>query len=103
MGLPAVIAKALEVIGTGPTYVSFDVDSLDPAYAPGTGTPEVGGLEPRDAIAILRGHNGLNTVSGAVVDVAHSPQPPSNTAQAGAPQPFSPAFSARHPTAAVAP
>src|SRR5690606_29959282 len=44
MGLPAVIAKAREVVGAGPTYVSFDVDSLDPAFAPGTGTPEVGGL-----------------------------------------------------------
>ena len=84
MGLPAVIAKALEVIGTGPTYVSFDVDSLDPAYAPGTGTPEVGGLEPREAMAILRGIKGLNMVGGDVVEVAPSYDPTSNTAQAGA-------------------
>ena len=49
------IAKAREVVGDGPTYVSFDVDSLDPAFAPGTGTPEVGGLTPREALAILRG------------------------------------------------
>lgn len=84
MGLPAVIARALEVIGTGPTYVSFDVDSLDPAYAPGTGTPEVGGLEPREAMAILRGLKGLNMVGGDVVEVAPSYDPTSNTAQAGA-------------------
>lgn len=84
MGLPAVIAKALEVVGTGPTYVSFDVDSLDPAYAPGTGTPEVGGLEPREAMAILRGLKGISMVGGDVVEVAPSYDPTSNTAQAGA-------------------
>lgn len=84
MGLAAVIAKALEVIGTGPTYVSFDVDSLDPAYAPGTGTPEVGGLEPREVMAILRGLKGANIVGGDVVEVAPSYDPTSNTAQAAA-------------------
>ena len=46
MGLPAVIEKAREVVGDGPTYVSFDVDGLDPVYAPGTGTPEVGVSTP---------------------------------------------------------
>ncbi|GGE21559.1 agmatinase [Primorskyibacter flagellatus] len=84
MGVPAVVARALEVIGAGPTYISFDVDSLDPAYAPGTGTPEVGGLEPREAMAILRGLKGLNMVGGDVVEVAPSYDPTSNTAQAGA-------------------
>jgi agmatinase len=84
MGVPAVIARALEVIGSGPTYISFDVDSLDPAYAPGTGTPEVGGLEPREAMAILRGLKGLDMVGGDVVEVAPSYDPTSNTAQAGA-------------------
>lgn len=84
MGLPAVIARAFEVVGTGPTYVSFDVDSLDPAYAPGTGTPEVGGLEPREVMALLRGLKGLNMVGGDVVEVAPSYDPTSNTAQAGA-------------------
>ncbi|WP_136637440.1 agmatinase [Pseudooceanicola onchidii] len=84
MGLPAVIAKALEVIGAGPTYVSFDIDSLDPGFAPGTGTPEVGGLAPREVMAILRGLKGLNMVGGDVVEVAPSYDPTSNTAQAGA-------------------
>jgi len=84
MGIPAVIAKAREVVGAGPTYVSFDVDSLDPAYAPGTGTPEVGGLTPREALAILRGMKGIDMRGGDVVEVAPSYDPTSNTAQAGA-------------------
>ncbi len=54
-GVDAVVAKARAVVGDGPTYVSFDVDSLDPGFAPGTGTPEVGGLTPREALAIVRG------------------------------------------------
>lgn len=53
MGVEAVIKAAIKVISGGPTYVSFDVDSLDPAFTPGTGTPEVGGLEPREVLAIL--------------------------------------------------
>jgi agmatinase len=80
MGLPAVIAKAREVVGAGPTYVSFDVDSLDPAFAPGTGTPEVGGLTPREALAILRGLAGIDIVGGDVVEVA--PQYDANTTTA---------------------
>jgi agmatinase len=80
MGLPAVIARAREVVGAGPTYVSFDVDSLDPAFAPGTGTPEVGGLTPREALAILRGLAGIDIVGGDVVEVA--PQYDANTTTA---------------------
>ena len=64
MGLATVIARAREVVGSGPTYVSFDIDSLDPAFAPGTGTPEVGGLMPREALAILRGLAGIDIVGG---------------------------------------
>lgn len=48
MGLDAVLAEARRIVGDGPSYVSFDIDSIDPAFAPGTGTPEVGGLQPRD-------------------------------------------------------
>ncbi len=84
MGLDAVIAKALSVIGDGPTYVSFDVDSLDPAFAPGTGTPEVGGLTPREALAILRGLKGQNIVAADVVEVAPQYDATSNTAQCAA-------------------
>lgn len=80
MGIPAVIEKARAVIGDGPLYVTFDVDGLDPAYAPGTGTPEVGGLTPREALAILRGLAGLDIVGGDVVEVA--PQYDANTVTA---------------------
>ena len=80
LGLAAVIAKARSVVGDGPTYVSFDIDSIDPGFAPGTGTPEVGGLTPREALAILRGLKGIDIVGGDVVEVA--PQYDANTATA---------------------
>ncbi|MBV2143479.1 agmatinase [Falsochrobactrum sp. TDYN1] len=84
MGIPAIIEKAREVVGNGPTYVSFDIDSLDPAFAPGTGTPEGGGLTPRETQAILRGLKGINLVGGDVVEVAPAYDATSNTAQNGA-------------------
>ncbi len=84
MGLPAVIAKARAIAGAGPTYVSFDVDSLDPAFAPGTGTPEVGGLTPREALAILRGLAGIDIIGGDVVEVAPQYDANTTTAQVGA-------------------
>jgi agmatinase len=84
MGIKAVIARALEVVGSGPTYLSFDVDSLDPAFAPGTGTPEVGGLLPREALAMLRGFQGINLVGGDVVEIAPQYDPTTNTAQVAA-------------------
>jgi agmatinase len=84
IGIDAVIARAREVAGDGPTYLSFDIDSLDPAFAPGTGTPEIGGLTTREAQAILRGLKGLNLVGGDVVEVAPQYDATTNTAQAGA-------------------
>jgi guanidinopropionase len=84
MGIQAVIAKALAIVGDGPTYLSFDIDSLDPAFAPGTGTPEVGGLTTREALELLRGLKGLNIVGGDVVEVAPQYDTSTNTAQAGA-------------------
>ncbi|PJK29392.1 agmatinase [Minwuia thermotolerans] len=83
MGPEAVAAKAREVVGGGPVYVSFDVDGLDPVYAPGTGTPEVGGLTPREAQAILRGLDGLDIVGGDVVEIAPQYDPSTNTALTG--------------------
>ncbi|MEP1793065.1 agmatinase [Parasphingorhabdus sp.] len=82
--LPDIIAKARSVIGDGPTYFSFDIDSLDPAYAPGTGTPEVGGLTTREAFKLIRGMKGANFVGGDVVEVAPAYDPTTNTAQNGA-------------------
>jgi len=83
-GVAPVIGKAREVIGDGPAYVSFDIDSLDPAFAPGTGTPEVGGLTPREVLAILRGLKGLDIVGGDVVEVAPQFDATTNTAHVGA-------------------
>ena len=84
MGIAAVIAKARAVVGDGPAYVTFDVDGIDPAFAPGTGTPEVGGLTPREALAILRGLAGLDIVGGDVVEVAPQYDATTITAQVGA-------------------
>jgi guanidinopropionase len=84
LGIAAVVETARRVVGDGPVYVSFDVDGLDPAYAPGTGTPEAGGLTPREAQIILRGLKGLDIVGGDVVEVAPEYDPTSNTAMVGA-------------------
>ncbi len=84
MGMDALIRKARDVIGDGPTYLSFDIDSLDPAFAPGTGTPEVGGLTTREALEIIRGMRGANLVGGDVVEVAPAYDVTTNTAQNGA-------------------
>jgi agmatinase len=84
MATEAVVAQARAVAGDGPVYVSFDIDSLDPAFAPGTGTPEIGGLTPREVLAILRGLDGLDVVGGDVVEVAPQYDATSNTAQAAA-------------------
>nr|WP_295469157.1 agmatinase [Mesorhizobium sp.] len=84
MGIKAVIAQALEIVGDGPTYLSFDIDSLDPAFAPGTGTPEVGGMTTREVLEILRGLKGVNLVGGDVVEVAPQYDATTNTAHAGA-------------------
>ncbi len=72
------------MLGDGPTYVSFDIDSLDPGFAPGTGTPEVGGLTPREALAILRGCDGIDVVGADVVEVAPAYDATNVTAQCGA-------------------
>lgn len=56
--------------GDGPTYVSYDVDSLDPAFAPGTGTPAVGGITTIEAQALLRGLRGLDLIGGDVVEAS---------------------------------
>ena len=84
LGVDAVVARAREVLGDGPTYVSFDIDSLDPGFAPGTGTPEVGGLTPREALAILRGCDGIDVVGVDVVEIAPAYDATNVTAQNGA-------------------
>ena len=70
LGTEKVIAEARRVVGQGPTYISFDVDSLDPVYAPGTGTPEVGGFNTFEGQQMLRGLRGLDLIGGDVVEVS---------------------------------
>jgi guanidinopropionase len=84
LGVDRVIAEARRVVGDGPTYISFDVDGLDPVYAPGTGTPEIGGITTLEAQRLLRGLRGLNLVGGDVVEVAPPYDQTGNTALVGA-------------------
>lgn len=71
LGTRGVIDSIMETLGTeDPVYLSLDIDVLDPAFAPGTGTPEPGGWSTRELIRILRGIEGLNLVGADVVEVA---------------------------------
>jgi len=70
IGVEATLAEARRVVGDGPTYISFDVDVLDPAFAPGTGTPEIGGMTTLQAQQMIRGLRGLNLVGADVVEVS---------------------------------
>jgi guanidinopropionase len=83
-GLPDVLAEARAVVGDRRTYLSFDIDALDPAYAPGTGTPEMGGFTAREALQIVRGLRGLDFIGADVVEVAPPLDPSGITALAGA-------------------
>ena len=69
-GINAVVESARAVLGDRPVYVTFDIDCLDPSYAPGTGTPVCGGLTSHQAMSILRGLKGINIVGMDVVEVA---------------------------------
>lgn len=84
IGVKGAIEEARRVAGDGPTYISFDVDGLDPVYAPGTGTPEVGGFTTLEAQMMIRGLSGLNLVGGDVVEVAPPFDQTGNTALVGA-------------------
>ena len=84
MGVEAVAQKARDVVGRGPVYLSIDVDGFDPVFAPGTGTPEVGGLSSRDGMELLWRLAGLDFVGADVVEVAPQYDPTTNTAQLGA-------------------
>ncbi|MCH1484325.1 MAG: agmatinase [Alphaproteobacteria bacterium] len=74
------IERARAAMGDGPVYLTFDIDSLDPGFAPGTGTPEIGGLTPIQAIEIIRGCRGLNLVGADLVEVSPPYDPQGNTA-----------------------
>ena len=80
LGPAAVTAAILERVGGRPTFVSFDIDVVDPAYAPGTGTPEAGGPSAHDLLAILRGLRGVDFVGFDVVEVIPAYDPAAQTA-----------------------
>ncbi len=84
IGVAGVIAKTLEVIGDKPVYISIDVDGIDPAYTPGTGTPEVGGLSPLDVQQLLYGLAGKRILGGDVVEIAPQYDSTTNTVHVGA-------------------
>lgn len=71
-------------IGAQPAYITFDIDSLDPAFAPGTGTPEIGGLTTMQAMELIRGLRGLNIVGADMVEVSPPYDTSGNTALVGA-------------------
>jgi agmatinase len=68
-GIKAVVERILEIVGNHKAYLTFDIDCLDPAFAPGTGTPVAGGLSSAQALGILRGLGPLNFIGADVVEV----------------------------------
>ncbi len=84
LGVDKIITETRRVVGDGPTYLTFDIDSIDPAFAPGTGTPEVGGLTTLEAQKLIRGLRGIHFVGADVVEVAPPFDASGNTALIGA-------------------
>ena len=84
IGVAAIVEKVKGIVGDHPVYLTFDIDALDPAYAPGTGTPVWGGLHSWQAAAILRDLAGINLVGGDVVEVSPPYDTTGATAIAGA-------------------
>jgi guanidinobutyrase len=82
--LAPLMAQVRERIGTTPVYITFDIDGLDPSFAGGTGTPEIGGLSVPQGLEIIRGCRGLNVVGGDLVEVSPPYDPTGNTALLGA-------------------
>ncbi|KAL8588854.1 hypothetical protein ACOMHN_011569 [Nucella lapillus] len=68
--LRPLMGEVREMMGKGPVYISFDIDGLDPSFAPGTGTPEIGGLTSAQGIEIIQGCAGMNIVGGDMVEVS---------------------------------
>ncbi len=79
VGVEAVAQEAMRIVGDRPTYLSFDIDSVDPAFAPGTGTPEVGGLTSVESLTLLRSLRGVSLMGADVVEVAPPFDPAGST------------------------
>lgn len=84
LGVEGILKEIKECIGDAPVYVTFDIDCLDPAFAPGTGTPEIGGFTSIEALQIIRGLRGINMVGADVVEVSPPFDPSGSTALVGA-------------------
>ncbi|KUZ97702.1 agmatinase [Burkholderia latens] len=82
--LAPLMAQVRERVGDTPVYLSFDIDGLDPSFAPGTGTPEIGGLSVQQGLEIIRGMKGLNIVGADLVEVSPPYDPTGTTALVGA-------------------
>jgi guanidinobutyrase len=78
--LAPLMAQVRELLAGGPVYLSFDIDGIDPAYAPGTGTPEIAGLTVPQALEIIRGARGLDIVGADLVEVSPPYDPQGTTA-----------------------
>jgi guanidinopropionase len=83
-GVDDVMAEARDLVGKSPTYISFDIDVLDPSIAPGTGTPEIGGLTTREAQAMVRRLRALDIIGADLVEVSPPLDPTGATALTGA-------------------
>jgi len=83
-GVKDVMAEARQIAGGGPTYVTFDIDGLDPSIAPGTGTPEIGGLTAREAQVMIRSLRDLDLVGADLVEVSPPLDQTGGTALTGA-------------------
>jgi agmatinase len=70
LGIDEMIVRMLARVGDRPVYVSIDVDVMDPAFTPGTGTPEAGGLSSREMLRLVRALDGVNLVGADIVEVA---------------------------------
>ncbi|MDC0042746.1 agmatinase [Paracoccaceae bacterium] len=82
-GIEDVMAEAREIVGEQETYISYDIDFIDPAFAPGTGTPEVGGPNSYEALKVVRELTGVKIVAADMVEVSPPFDPSSNTAFLG--------------------
>ena len=83
-GPDAVVREVRRIVGDSKAYITFDIDGLDPAYAPGTGTPVIGGLTPYQAQTIIHDLSGINLVGMDVVEVAPAYDPTGITGLAAA-------------------
>ena len=82
-GIDDVMAEAHQIVGTTPTYCSFDIDFIDPSYAPGTGTPEIGGPNSHQAQQIVRALDGVDLIGADLVEVSPPFDPEGGTAWLG--------------------